>query len=114
VNDLDPQAIIVTKRIIATETFPDDADFLTGPLDIEAVMLESALRVRAVNFYTRVGPRRSAKPLPAVLHLATVAVIPKATQFDLRTLRISALWLLGFSAVSAFAVWAVGIAEVSL
>jgi hypothetical protein len=114
VNDLDPQAVIVTKRIVATETFPDDTEFYTGPLDIEAVMLESALRVRTISFYTRVGPRRSAKPLPALTHLAPVAVVPKATQFDLRTLRISALWLVGFAVVSALAVWAVGFAEMSL
>jgi hypothetical protein len=113
-NDLDPQAVIVTKRIVATETFPDNAELLTSPLDVEALMLESALRVRALSFYTRVGPRRSAKPMPAVLHLAPVAVVPKTTQLGLRTLRISALWLLGFAAVSALAAWAVGIAEVSL
>jgi hypothetical protein len=113
-NDLDPQAIIVTKRIVATETFPDAAEFFTGPVDIEAVMLESALRVRAVNFYARVGPRRSGRPMPAALHLAPVAVIPKATQFDLRTLRVAALWLIGFVAVSAMAAWAVGIAEMTL
>lgn len=113
-NTLDPQSVIVTKRIVATESFPDDAERHTAPLDTQAVMLQSALRVRALSFYTRVGPRRSAKPLPATVHLAPIAVIPEATQFDLRTLRFAVLWLLGFAAVSALAVWAVGVAEVTL
>lgn len=105
-NDIDPQAVIVTNRIVATETFPDEAEFHTAPVDIEAVMLEASLRVRATSFYGRIGPRRSAKPLPASAHLAQVAVIPKATQFDTRTWRSMAIWLTAFAAVSALAAWA--------
>lgn len=70
-NDLDPQAVIV-KASVPSET-PDDADFGTATVPIEAVVLEAALKVRARSWYPRVGPRRSGKPLPAKAHLAPMA-----------------------------------------
>lgn len=71
VNDLDPQAVIV-KASVPSEV-PDDADFGTAPVAIEAVVLEAALKVRTRSWYPRVGPRRSGKPLPATAHLAPSA-----------------------------------------
>lgn len=113
-NDLDPQAVIGKSAVVFSDANEDDAEFHTGPLDVEALLLEASLKVRAVSFYPNVGPRRSAKPVPATAHVAPVAVIPDAVKGDAQAMRRSFITMAVFAGLAGISAWLVLVTEVFL
>lgn len=101
-NQVDPRTVIAKSAQMVPDATDDPADYATGPVAIDATMLEASLRVRATAFYQNVGPRRRSKPRPAREVLRSPHV-PKAR----RTWRLAALTAAVMIAASGASAWAI-------